>query len=167
MNDQNLIDTDDVRARDLTPFGLFMGAVILLLGAGGVYEIGQQIVAGNVTNVLFGLFLALFLLVLFGKVVWDEAAPEVDEPCENCGEHIVANSGDDDTTKFVIVRGVGEPDRVSIKGFSFVVSPTKDERVYCSPGCAAEDTFHIDPADATLTTDERGDQHATAAGGGD
>lgn len=148
------VDIDGVRFRDITPFSLtILGVGALIVGAATV-EVMKEFAAGDVTGGLVMTGLTLVIAGIVAALVHSDLKPEIDAVCATCGDHITAHRGHDSTDEYVVVKHVGEPDRASVNGFSFVAQPQKTERAYCSARCAAEDDKPLAP-DRPDTVDER------------
>lgn len=143
-----MFEIDGVRLRDVSPFGLVFGGGVAGLGL----YIGIGTLAGaNEIDLVAGLGLGVFLLAGGAFLAYQDARPEFDGACEHCGERIVANTGAEGVDEFVCVERVGEPKRLTVGGYSIILSRQQRHYDYCSPACADAHVRHVPPAGVDVT----------------
>jgi len=145
------LSVDDARLSDLS-IGGWLGVGLTALGVViAANSAAEWALSGADPAVgIFGGFLAL----IGAALAHENATPDEEGNCENCGAHVRVHSGRDTADEVVLVRMSGRPRRVTLGPLSVVAQRQRREYVYCSGECVTEDT-------RTLITSEY--HQATAA----
>ncbi|ELZ23493.1 hypothetical protein C475_14508 [Halosimplex carlsbadense 2-9-1] len=132
------LEVDDARLSDLG-FGGWFGLVII--GAGAAIA-GSEIVdwaTGSGSDVLLGVGLGAVVALVGAMFAYEDASPECDATCANCGAHVRAHSSRDSVDEYVEVNASGAPRRATLGPLSVVIGTHEHESIYCSGECAAKD----------------------------
>jgi len=132
------ISVDDAQLSDLSPAG-WLGLGIATLGVGGIlYEIGVWLSIG--ADPIEGLVLGTLATILGLTLAHDNAMPEEEGNCDNCGAHVRTHSSRDTADEVLLVKASGKPRRARIGPLSIALQSQNSEHLYCSGSCAAEDS---------------------------
>jgi len=132
------VSVDDARLSDLSLGGWF-GVALVVGGLGGAgYELVQWATVGS--DPAGGLLFGTFLAIVGAALAHDNATPEQEGNCENCGAHVRTHSSRDSADEVVIVQASGRPRRASVGPLSIVLQRQQPEYLYCSGACTEEDT---------------------------
>lgn len=131
------ISVDDARLSDLSVGGwIGMGTGVLGI-AGILYTVGEWAAFGS--DPAAGILIGGLATVLGFAFAHDNATPEEEGNCENCGAHVRTHASRDTADEVVLVQTSGKPRRAEVGPLSVVLQYQRPEYIYCSGECAAED----------------------------
>jgi len=126
------LEADDARLSYLPLFGWL---ALVFIGIGIAVGIDQALAGEYV-----GAVLAVAIFGVSGAMIaYDDATPECEAACANCGAHVCGHSSREGVDEFVEVHASGSPRRVSLGPLSAVMSTNTESLIYCSGECAAAD----------------------------
>ena len=132
------LSVDDARLSDLGPSG-WLGVALATLGAVIVANSAVEWALSG-ADPAAGLLGGGIVAVIGAALAHDNATPDEEGNCENCGAHVRVHSGRDTADEAVLVRMSGRPRRISLGPLSVVAQRQRPEHLYCSGECATEDT---------------------------
>jgi len=132
MQSDLTLEVDDARLSDLGLGGWF-GLAVVVAGVGLAVN---QALKGDV---LAGLLIGGFVVLIGAALAYEDGTPECDTTCANCGTRVRSHASRDGVDEYVEVHASGSPRRVSLGALSVVKDRQTLEVVYCSGQCASED----------------------------
>lgn len=133
------LSIDGVRLSDLSALGWAVLTGSAIIAAGTVGHGLELLVNGGTAEdmALFGIGIGAVLWLVYLAI--DEASPEIEGPCDNCGTNVRTQENRDGVDEVVEVTSSGTPRRATVGGFSIVLQTCPAEYLYCSGECAQAD----------------------------
>lgn len=129
------LSVDGVRLSDLSVLGwsaLVSAACLTML----TVQLGLEHV---VTGDRPAFVLSAIGVLAFALFAYNDAAPEIEDTCANCGTTARTQRNRDGVDEVIEVHSSGSPRRLTIGPFSMVVQTNSQTRYYCSGDCAHAD----------------------------